>query len=616
MIFTHKKFWAHRLGPVPVLPMSRQEMQDYAWDECDIILVSGDAYIDHPSFSTGIVGRFLEAQGFRVGVIAQPRIDKDDDFLRLGIPRLFWGINAGNMDSMVNHYSSDKRPRSNDAYSPGGKSGLRPDRAVSVYSKICKRLAPDVPILVGGIEASLRRVAHYDYWANKVFPSILCDAPADILAFGNAEWALEQIAHSLSYGWKLSRFLGNPGIAMLCDTLPADFVLRTDFGDTRSTEPYAFRRLPSFEEVQHSPYHFALASRLQILETRHGGSGLVQKHGTKELCLGPIAEPLSTQELDRVYELPFSRKPHPSYGNARIPAFDMIKESITIMRGCFGACAFCSIAAHEGRIIQSRSEDSIVKEVECIAKAENKEQIVITDLGGPSANMFAMHALDSEKCKHCLRPSCLIPKPCPNLNTSHQACLKLYERVRKLPHVKHIFVSSGIRYDLALKDPAYIETLAKYHTSGYLKIAPEHSNNAVLQLMMKPSIESYNKFATIFEEKSRECGKKQYIIPYFIAAHPGCGDKEMIDLVRWLQSRKLFVDQVQTFLPTPMSASTTMYWTGYNPLKPIHKDSPRIPSAKTTTERQRQKAILRYHDPKNKALVMALLRQFKNAPSS
>ncbi|MFA5623543.1 MAG: YgiQ family radical SAM protein [Bradymonadales bacterium] len=609
MIFSHKKFWAHRLGPVPVLPMTREEMDLYGWDACDIILVGGDAYVDHPAFSTGIVGRFLEAQGFRVGVIAQPRVDRDDDFLRLGLPRLFWGINAGNMDSMVNHYSSDKRRRSDDAYSPNAKAGLRPDRALSVYSKICRRLAPDIPIVIGGIEASLRRVAHYDYWANRVMPSILCDTGADILSFGNGEAALESISHGLSYGWELSRFLGERGVGMLVDRLPDDMRIREDFGEAAMRGEYDFRRLPAYEEVRNSAWDFAVASRLQLTETRQGGAGLVQRHGDKELCLGKIPEPLSTRELDAVYELPFSRKPHPSYANARIPAFDMIKTSITIMRGCFGACAFCSIAAHEGRVIQSRSPDSVVREVQAIAVAENKDNVVISDLGGPSANMYEMTAKDSEKCLNCRRQSCIYPNICNNLNVSHEPTLKLYERVRKLESVKQVFINSGIRYDLALKHKEYIEALAKHHSSGYLKIAPEHSNPAVLKLMMKPSIETYDEFSRIYIEKSRECGKKQYIIPYFIAAHPGSGDNEMLDLVRWLKSRKLFVDQVQTFLPTPMSPASTMYWTGYNPLKPLSKDSPRIYSAKSTADRQRQKAILRYHDPKNKALVEKLLRR-------
>ena len=606
MLHTHKKYWAARLGIAPVLPMSRAEMDILGWNECDIILVSGDAYIDHPSFSTGIVGRYLHHEGFRVGVVAQPKTDAD--YLALGKPKLFWGINSGNMDSMVNHYTSEKRRRHDDAYTPGGKAGARPDRAVIVYSKKCRALAPDVPIVIGGIEASLRRMAHYDYWKNRVLPSLLVDAEADILSFGSGEYALETIAHGLSYRWELDRFLGMPGIAMMCDRLPDTLIVREDTSGKRDGE-YHVRRVPSYEDVRDDKKAFAQASRLQILETRAGGHGLVQRHGARELWIGPLPEPLSTQDLDSIYDLPFSRKPHPAYGDQKIPAYDMIRTSVTIMRGCFGGCAFCSIAAHEGRVIQSRSPESIEKEVLKICAESSKGRTSISDIGGPSANMYQMGGHNKEICKACTRPSCLVPKICKNLNTDHRPIINLYKHIRNLPEVKNVFIGSGIRYDLALKSPEYIEELARHHTSGYLKIAPEHIHPKVLSYMLKPDAAIFDRFCDIFTKASHACGKKQYIIPYFISSHPGCGDREMLDVARWLMNRHLFVDQVQSFLPTPMSASTTMYYTGFTPYLPIEGQSP-IWSAKKTEDRERQKAILRYHAPENNAFVRDLMRKY------
>lgn len=606
MLHTYKKYWATRLGTAPVLPMSRTEMDELGWDECDIILVSGDAYIDHPSFSTGIVGRYLHNEGFRVGVIAQPK--SDADYLVLGKPKLFWGINSGNMDSMVNHYTSEKRRRHDDAYTPGGKAGARPDRAVTVYSKKCRALAPEIPIVIGGIEASLRRMAHYDYWKNCVMPSILVDSGADILSFGSGEFALETIAHGLSYHWELERFMGLPGIAMLCDRLPEKLVVREDMSGDRRGE-YDVRRVPSFEDVRTSKRAFAEASRLQILETRVGGHGIVQRHGQKEVWIGPIPEPLTTKEMDAIYDMPFSRKPHPSYGDKKIPAYDMIKNSVTIMRGCFGGCAFCSIAAHEGRVIQSRSPESIEKEVLQICALSPKGRASISDIGGPSANMYRMGGKNTALCQSCTRPSCLVPRICKNLNTDHRPILDLYRRIRNLSEVKNVFIGSGVRYDLALKSPEYIKELARYHTSGYLKIAPEHINQRVLSLMLKPDAAIFDQFYDIFIKASQDCGKKQYIIPYFISSHPGCGDREMIDVARWLMNHHLFVDQVQSFLPTPMSAATTMYYTGFTPYLPIEGQSP-IWSAKKSEDRERQKAILRYHAPENKQFVRDLMRKY------
>ncbi len=606
MLHTHKKYWASRLGTAEILPMTRDEMDFLGWKECDIILISGDAYIDHPAFSTGIVGRYLHAEGFRVGVVAQPQ--KDEDFLALGTPKYFWGINSGNMDSMVKHYTSEKRRRHDDAYTPGGKAGARPDRAVTVYAKTCRRLAPDIPIIIGGIEASLRRMAHYDYWRDIVMPSILIDSGADILSFGSGECSLENIAHGLSYGWELERFQGLPGIAMMCDALPQNLRIRDDSEGNRRGE-YDVRRLPSFEEVKASKKAFAEASRLQILETRVGGHGLVQKHGSKELWIGPIPDPLTTAEIDSIYDLPFSRKPHPAYGDLRIPAYDMIKTSVTIMRGCFGGCAFCSIAAHEGRVIQSRSPESIEREVLKICSNSPKGRAVISDIGGPSANMYCLGGKNTDICRQCTRPSCLAPKICKNLNTDHTPTIELYRRIRNLTQVKNVFIGSGVRYDLALSSPEYIQELARFHTSGYLKIAPEHVNHKVLELMLKPDAHIFDKFCDIFMNASEKCGKKQYIIPYFISSFPGCGDSEMLDVARWLMDHHMFVDQVQSFLPTPMSAATTMYYTGFTPYLPIEDQTP-IQSAKSRADRERQKAILRYHDPQNAGLVKSLLRKY------
>ncbi len=606
MLHTHKKFWAARLGTAEILPMTRDEMDALGWAECDIIIVGGDAYIDHPSFSTGIVGRYLHNEGFRVGVVAQPKTD--EDFMALGTPRLFWGINAGNMDSLVNHYTSEKRRRHDDAYTPGGKAGVRPDRAVTSYAKRCRKLTPEVPIVIGGIEASLRRMAHYDYWKDTVMPSILVDSGADILSFGSGEWALETIAHGLSYGWSLDKFLGLPGIAMMCDSLPDTLVVRNDQDGNRRGD-YDVRRVPSFDDVRQNKRAFAEASRIQILETRVGGHGIVQKHGNRELWIGPIPEPLTTKELDSIYDLPFSRKPHPRYGDQKIPAFEMIKNSVTIMRGCFGGCAFCSIAAHEGRVIQSRSPESIANEVLQICHDTPKGRASISDIGGPSANMYKMGGKNTDVCKQCTRPSCLVPKICKNLNTDHTPTIDLYKKIRALPQVKNVFIGSGVRYDLALKSPEYIRELAKFHTSGYLKIAPEHVNNKVLGLMLKPDARIFDEFCDIFVKTSRECGKKQYIIPYFISSHPGCGDREMLDVTRWLMQHHMFVDQVQSFLPTPMSAATTMYYTGYTPYLPIEGQQP-IWSAKKREDRERQKAILRYHAPENANFVKDLLRRY------
>lgn len=607
MLHTHRKYWAARLGTADILPMTRAEMDELGWDECDIILISGDAYIDHPAFSTGIVGRYLHNEGFRVGVVAQPKTD--DDYLRLGEPKFFWGINSGNMDSMVNHYTSEKRRRHDDAYTPGGVAGARPDRAVTVYAKACKRLTPHIPVVIGGIEASLRRMAHYDYWSDSVMPSLLIDSGADILSFGSGECALEYIAHGLSYHWSLEKFAGFPGIAMAVDHLPDTLTVRDDDQMNR-IGAYDVRRLPSFDAVKRDKVAFARASRLQILETRVGGHGLVQKHGNREIWIGPIPEPLTTQEMDDVYGMAFSRRPHPSYGDKRIPAYDMIKTSVTTMRGCFGGCAFCSIAAHEGRVIQSRSPESIEKEVREICRMQPKGKASISDIGGPSANMYQMKSKRPEVCAQCTKPSCLVPKICKNMNTDHQPIIDLYRRIRNIPEVKHVFIGSGIRYDLALVSPEYIREVAQYHTSGYLKIAPEHINNKVLGLMLKPNAQIFDQFCDIFVKASQSCGKKQYIIPYFISAFPGCGEREMLDVARWLMARHLFVDQVQSFLPTPMSAATTMYYTGYTPYLPIEGQTP-MHSAKSKAERERQKAILRYHAPENRRFVQGLLKQYR-----
>jgi len=655
-LFGYPKYWAECFGVAPFLPMSRAEMDALGWDSCDIIIVTGDAYVDHPSFGMAIVGRLLEAQGFRVGIIAQPDWHAVDAFKVLGRPNLFFGVTAGNMDSMINRYTADRKPRSDDAYTPGGRGGKRPDRCSLVYSQRCKEAWPDVPVILGGIEASLRRIAHYDYWQDGVRRSILLDATADLLLYGNAERALAEVAHRLSRGEAMERITDVRGTALLRRDTPADWweidstridrpgkidrvvnpyvnVREIDACEKQRRddalygvagplgEPVAqFRphpqrdrdrtviRLPSFEKVRNDAVLYAHANRVLHLETNPGNArALVQKHGDVDLWLNAPPIPLSTGEMDYVFGMPFARVPHPSYGRARIPAYEMIRFSVNIMRGCFGGCTFCSITEHEGRIIQNRSHESILEEVEQIRDRVPGFTGVISDLGGPTANMYRIACKSREIEAACRKPSCVFPGICPNLDTNHSSLTGLYRKARAVPGVKKVLIASGVRYDLAVEDPGYVKELVTHHVGGYLKIAPEHTESGPLSKMMKPGIGSYERFRTLFEKYSKEAGKEQYLIPYFIAAHPGTTDEDMINLALWLKRSGFRADQVQAFYPSPMATATAMYHSGKNPLRKVSYKSEPVLRVKDPRQRKLHKALLRYHDPNNWAIIREAL---------
>ena len=644
-LYSYPKYWAECFGTAPYLPMSKIEMEELGWDSCDIIIVTADAYVDHPSFGMAVVGRLLEAQGFRVGVISQPAWDSADAFKRLGKPNLFFGVTGGNMDSLINRYTADLRLRSEDAYTPDAKPGARPDRSVIVYSQRCREAYYETPIVIGGIEASLRRIAQYDYWSDKVRRSILIDANADILLFGNAERALAELAHQLANGKKPSDLWDLRGSALIRDSLPNDW---TEIDSTRIDwpakidkipNPYDFHnnekqieptpatqnetrrikiiplplqrkvefdyeksyiRLPSFNKVTNDAVLYAHASRVLHQEANpFNARVLVQKHGTKELWVNPPPIPLETDELDWVFDLPFRRRPHPSYKHARIPAYDMIKTSVNIMRGCFGGCTFCSITEHEGRIIQSRSEESILNEIEKIRDEVPDFTGTISDLGGPTANMYKLNCKSRSIQRSCRRLSCVYPTICKHLNTNHKPTTQLYRKARKVKGVKRIAIASGLRYDLALKDHEYIKELVTHHVGGYLKIAPEHSEKNTLSKMMKPSISSYDEFKKLFDKYSNEAGKEQYLIPYFIAAHPGCDEEDMLNLSLWLKKHRFKPDQVQTFYPSPMALATAMYYSQKNPLEKVRYKGEKLNVCKDIDNRRLQKAFLRYHDESN-----------------
>jgi len=668
-LHTYRKYWAARFGTAPFLPMSREEMEKLGWDSCDIIIVTGDAYVDHPSFGMAIMGRLLEAQGFRVGIIAQPDWQSAEPFKQLGRPNLFFGITAGNMDSMVNRYTSDKRIRSDDAYTPGGEGGKRPDRSVVVYAQRAREAYKDVPIIIGGIEASLRRIAHFDYWSEKVRRTVLLDAKADLLVYGNAERQIIELAHRLAAGTKIED---------ITDLRGTSFVRRKGFEDyieidsthidtpgklNPPIDPYAMEpeirkaneqageqaaaeaaveageaapvkevvvkfarrvksedrersviRMPSYETVVSDPVLYAHASRILHLESNPGNArALVQRHGDLDVWLNPPPLPLTTRDMDFVYELPFARVPHPSYGNAEIPAYKMIKFSIAIQRGCFGGCTFCSITEHEGRIIQNRSEASILREVEKIRDTVPGFTGVISDLGGPTANMYRIACKSRDIEKACRKPSCVFPGICPNLNTDHSALIQLYRKARALPGVKKILIASGVRYDLAIESPEYVKELATHHVGGYLKIAPEAIGEGPLSKMMKPGVGTYYKFKELFDKYSKLAGKEQYLIPYFIAAHPGTTDKDMLELALWLKGNGFRADQVQAFLPSPMATATAMYHTLKNPLRKVTRDSEEVIIPKGIKQRRLHKAFLRYHDPNNWPVLREALRRMGRA---
>jgi uncharacterized radical SAM protein YgiQ len=637
----------------PYLPMSRADLRTLGWDACDVVLVTGDAYVDHPSFGAALIGRLLEAEGLRVGIIAQPDWRSPEPFAALGRPRLMWGVTAGNMDSMVNRYTSDRRIRSDDAYSPDAQAGLRPDRSVIVYAQRCREAFPDVPVVLGGIEASLRRIAHFDYWSEKVRRSVLLDAKADLLVFGNGERAIVEIARRIAAGEPAASVLDVRGTAHARRTGPPP----PSFQEIDSTgvdtpgplsppsDPYADEttraaaacgeasptpllrlrprldrahtviRLPAFEDVTGDPVLYAHASRVLHLESNPGNArALVQRHGDRDVWLNPPPLPLTTVEMDAVYELPFSRRPHPRYGAARIPAYEMIKTSVTITRGCFGGCTFCSITEHEGRIIQNRSEPSVLREIEKVRDLTPGFTGVISDLGGPTANMYRLACKSPEIEAACRLPSCVHPGICPNLDTDHSALVNLYRKARATPGVKKVLIASGVRYDLAATSPEYVRELATHHVGGYLKIAPEHTEEGPLAMMLKPGIGAYERFRTLFDRYSREAGKKQYLIPYFIAAHPGTTDQDMLQLALWLKRNGFRADQVQAFLPSPMATATAMYHTGLNPLRRLRRRDPqRVHIPKGLRVRRLHKAFLRYHDPANWPLLRETLQHMGRA---
>ena len=692
---SYRKYWAARFGTAPFLPMSREEMTQLGWDSCDVIIVTGDAYVDHPSFGMAVIGRMLENQGFRVGIIAQPDWQSADPFKALGKPNLFFGVTAGNMDSMINRYTADRKIRSDDAYTPGDVGGKRPDRAALVYSQRCKEAYSDVPIVLGGIEGSLRRIAHYDYWSDKVRRSIVVDSKCDLLLYGNAERAIVEIAHRLAAKEPVQQITDVRGTAFVrretpqgwyeidsssidipgrveahvnpylmvseqakaqgqscaredeaqavadaangqgaqATVAPLNFVPNPNMpalqGKGKLKVPPRDRsviRLPSYDHVKSDPVLYAHANRVLHLETNPGNARcLVQSHGegttARDVWINPPPIPLTTAEMDLVFDLPYARSPHPAYaddkgghdGVTKIPAWEMIRFSVNIMRGCFGGCTFCSITEHEGRIIQSRSEDSVIREIEDIRDKVTGFTGVISDLGGPTANMYRIGCKSPEIEAACRKPSCVYPGICQNLNTDHSSLIHMYRRARALKGVKKILIGSGLRYDLAVKSPEYVKELVTHHVGGYLKIAPEHTEGGPLSKMMKPGIGTYDRFKTMFDKYSEEVGKKQFLIPYFIAAHPGTSDEDMMNLAIWLKKNGFRADQVQTFYPSPMATATAMYHSTRNPLRKITRDSEKVDVVKGDKRRRLHKAFLRYHDANNWPLLREALKAMGRA---
>ena len=683
---SYRKFWAASLGVAPFLPMSRDEMTQLGWDSCDIIIVTGDAYVDHPSFGMAVIGRMLENQGFRVGIIAQPDWQSAEPFKALGKPNLFFGVTSGNMDSMINRYTADRKIRTDDAYTPGDIGGRRPDHAAIVYTQRCKEAYKGVPVVLGGIEGSLRRIAHYDYWSDTVRRSIVVDSKCDVLLYGNAERAVVEIAHRLAAQEPIHQIADVRGTAFVRRETPEGWMeidstsvdapgrveahvnpylmiseqaleqgqscarndeARTvaDAVNTKNARkrkltageaPLVFSpnpssqvrgklkvpprdrsviRLPSYEQVKADPVLYAHASRILHLETNPGNArAIVQAHGegrtARDVWINPPPVPLTTPEMDLVFDLPYARSPHPAYadekgshdGATKIPAWEMIRF-----------CTFCSITEHEGRIIQSRSEDSVIREIEDIRDKVPGFTGVISDLGGPTANMYRIGCKSPEIESACRKPSCVYPDICRNLNTDHSALIHMYRRARAVKGVKKILIGSGLRYDLAVKSPEYIRELVTHHVGGYLKIAPEHTEAGPLSKMMKPGIGSYDKFKRLFDKYSEQAGKKQFLVPYFIAAHPGTSDKDMMHLAMWLKTHGFRADQVQTFYPSPMATATAMYHSGRNPLARVTRASETVDIVRGDRRRRLHKAFLRYHDPNNWPLLREALKAMGRA---
>lgn len=569
--------------------MTREEMEARGWDYVDVVFVTGDAYVDHPSFAMALLGRLMEAEGYRVAILSQPDWHSCEPWKKFGRPRLCFAVSAGNMDSMVNHYTANRKVRNDDAYSPGGRIGLRPDRATLAYCQRAREAYKGVPVIAGGVEASLRRIAHYDYWSDKVRRSILLDSKADLLVYGMGERPLLEILRRLAAGEPIKNIRDVRGTAYrlgASEKPPEDAIY-----------------LPSYEEVVASKEAFARMTKMAHLETNpYNARRLVQYHDREAVVINPPAFPLTEEEMDRVYGLPFQRRPHPLYGDEPIPAFEVVKHSVQIMRGCFGGCTFCSITAHEGRIIQSRSPQSIIQEIERL-KQDPEFKGVISDIGGPTANMYRMNCSRPEVREKCRRLSCIHPTICKLLNTSHGPLIELLKQVRHVQGIKKVYVASGIRMDLAQLSPAYMNHLVRYHVGGHLKVAPEHCDPDVLRLMKKPSIEDFERFAKKFHELSRAAGKEQYLVPYFISGHPGCDLKAMIRLAEFLKRTGYRPQQVQDFMPTPFDIATCMYYTGIDPMTGEKVYVPR-----GERERRLQRALLQFWKPENYFLVREALQ--------
>lgn len=588
-------------GPaLPFLPTTASEMEAAGWDRPDVVFVTGDAYVDHPSFAMAILGRVLEAAGHRVAILSQPDWRSVDAFRALGRPRLFFGVSAGNMDSMLNHYTAARKPRSDDAYSAGGQAGRRPDRATNVYVQRCREAFAGVPVIAGGVEASLRRFVHYDFWSDTVRPSILATSKADLVVFGMGEAPITAIARRLAAGEKVEALRDLRGVSYLLggkEPLPSF----SDFGAGVRQDEETTVEIASFEEVTTDRRAFALATRQIYLESNPlNARRLTQRHGSRLLVQNPPDMPLDEQEMDAVYDLPYAREPHPSYP-APVPAFETMRTSVTIMRGCFGGCTFCSITNHQGRIIQSRSEKSILAEVEAMSRKGGFHGIV-SDLGGPTANMYRMRCSKPEVEKICRRQSCVHPTVCKLLGTDHDPLVDLMKKTREAPGVKKVHVASGVRMDLASRSPEYLRELAEHHVGGHLKVAPEHVSAEVLALMKKPSHESFEQFASEFKTASCAVGKEQYLVPYFIAGHPGSTLDSMIELALYLKANGYRPRQVQDFIPAPMDMATAMFYSGLDPmtLRPVH-------AATGLKERRLQRALLQYFKPENWSLVREAL---------
>jgi uncharacterized radical SAM protein YgiQ len=593
------------MGPraAPFLPTTAEEVRALGWSGIDVLLVTGDAYVDHPSFGAAVIGRVLEAQGFRVGIIAQPDWRTPQDVARLGRPRLFAGVTAGAMDSMVNHYTAHKRPRSDDAYTPGGVAGRRPDRAATVYARRCREaFGPGTPVVLGGIEASLRRIAHYDYWDDRVLPSILVASGADLLVYGQGERPILEIARRLASGEDVCGLVDVPGTAVLLQ----DLALAGLEGRSRGTV-----ELPPYEDIALDKRRYAEFSRLYHREhNAENARVLLQRHGAGAraktvLVNEPMPSP-TTEELDRIAELPYAREAHPSYGGAHIPALEQIRWSIQILRGCAAGCAFCCITEHQGRDIASRSEASVLREVAALA-SHRSFRGTITDLGGATANMWRMTCTSAEAHAVCRRPSCVYPAVCRFFEVDHGPLVELYEKARKVKGVKHLFVGSGVRYDLAQADAKngdrYLQALVANHVSGQLKVAPEHVCEPVLRLMKKPKVDSFERFRKDFARYSREAGKEQYLVPYFISSHPGATLEHAVELMEYLVENRWKPQQVQDFMPTPMTLASDVHWSGLDPAT-----GEPVPVARELEEKRMQRALLRWGDPKNRPLVEKALR--------